>query len=355
MNHDAVASQLNVSQVGKANTEKPKTLSLTAGYVRTVLALAVVFLLSLCLGSKSLSISDLLQVINGTASTGDQQIVFGLRLARSINGVLVGLALGASGAIMQSVIRNPIADPGILGINAGAALGVAIGILVLGSAGMLASIAFSLGGAAIAALFLFACASMPSFRDSAVRITLCGVAFSAVLAGITQMLILSDEHLLDQFRFWQVGSLTARPIEAALWVGPIILFGTLLAWLIGQRLNILDLGDESSNALGASASWSRARALIVVALLCGPATALAGPVAFVGFAVPHLVRLVYGNNTKQVIRFSALLAPVLLLLCDIAGRLVGNGAEVQVGIMTAIIGSVMLIVLILRPSTKKLS
>ena len=330
-------------------------LSLPTAYLGSAVALALILLLSLCLGAKPLSVSELLQVVQGTASAGDQQIVFSLRLERSINGLLVGAALGASGAMMQSVIRNPIADPGILGINAGAALGMAVGILVLGSAGAMASIAFSLGGAGAAALFLFACASLPSFRDSAVRITLCGVAFSAILAGITQTLILWDEDLLDQFRFWQVGSLAARPLEVAMWVAPLIFLGLLLSWLIGQRLNVLDLGDESSNALGAGAAKTRLGALLIVALLCGPATALAGPVAFVGFVVPHLVRLVLGHDSKQVIRFSAVLAPTLIIACDIVGRLIGHGAEVQVGIMTAIIGSLVLMILIIRPSTRKMS
>lgn len=343
---------IGVVQVGRSQELR---LSLPVAYLGSVLALATILLLSLCLGSKPLSISDLLQVVQGTASAGDQQIVFSLRLERSINGLLVGAALGTSGAIMQSVIRNPIADPGILGVNAGAALGAAMGILALGSAGSMAIIVFSLGGSGMAALFLFACASLPSFRDSAVRITLCGVAFSAMLAGITQMLILSDEDLLDQFRFWQVGSLAASPLEAALWVAPLIIIGLLLSWLIGQRLNILDLGDASSNALGAGAAKTRLGALLIVALLCGPATALAGPVAFVGFAVPHLVRLVVGHDTKQVIRLSALWAPILLIACDIVGRIIGRGAEIQVGIMTAIIGSLILMILIVRPSTRKIS
>lgn len=356
VNMEETSSPAMTQKVNKRQlVREPKRSRVLAAYLGAVIALVVICLLSLGIGAKSMSFSELADVLVGSASAGNQQIVFGLRFDRTVTGLLVGAALGASGAIMQSVIRNPIADPGILGINAGAALGVAIGILCVGSAGAMTSIFFSLGGSIFAALFLFVCASLPSFRNSAVRITLCGVAFSALLAGITQTLILADENLLDQFRFWQVGSLSARPLSIAAWVAPLIIFGLIFAWLIGQRLNVLDLGDESSTALGARATKTRLGALLLVALLCGPATALAGPVAFVGFAVPHLVRLITGHDTKQVIRFSALVAPVLLLACDILGRVIGSGAEVQVGIMTAVIGSVLLMILILRRSSRNLS
>lgn len=256
---------------------------------------------------------------------------------------------------MQSVIRNPIADPGILGISAGASLGVASGIMLLGAAGLWVGLLSSLLGALLAAGFLFLCAMLPSFRSSAVRITLCGIAFSAVLAGITQGIVLTNDKVLDQFRFWQVGSLTARPLEAAAWVAPLVLAGLILSWLIGGKLNILDLGDDSAQSLGISVTMVRTGALLVVALLCGPATALAGPVAFIGFAVPHMVRLFIGHDTKQVIRFSALTAPSLLLICDIIGRLIGQGAEVPVGIVTAVLGSILLILLVAFSARRKLA
>ncbi|MFJ2620707.1 FecCD family ABC transporter permease [Glutamicibacter sp. NPDC087344] len=327
----------------------------TRWYLVCFAALAGCILLSLCLGSKLLSPAELWDVALGSASSGDQRIVWVLRLERTVTGIVVGAALGASGAIMQSVIRNPIADPGILGINAGAALGVACGIMLTGSAGMLASVGFGLVGAACVAAFLLLCAMLPVFRGSAVRLTLCGVALSALLAGITQLLMFSDEKLMDQFRFWQVGSLAARPMESVLWVAPLISLGLVLAWAVGGALNMLDLGDDSSQALGAGVLRTRIVALLAVALLCGPATALAGPIAFVGFAVPHLVRMVIGNDTKQVIRFSALAAPSMLLLCDIAGRLAGSGAEIQAGVVTSLFGALALVILVLRSSSRKLS
>ena len=332
--------------------------SLNRIFVSYLVSIAVLVLLclgSLALGSKSLSLSDLLALSGGDGSTADRLIVFDLRFSRTVNALLVGAALGASGAIMQSVIRNPIADPGILGISAGASLGVASGIMLLGAAGLWIGLLSSLLGALLAAGFLFLCAMLPSFRSSAVRITLCGIAFSAVLAGITQGIVLTNDKVLDQFRFWQVGSLTARPLEAAVWVAPLVVAGLLLSWLIGGKLNILDLGDDSAQSLGISVTRVRTGALLVVALLCGPATSLAGPVAFIGFAVPHIVRLFIGHDTKQVIRFSALTAPFLLLICDIIGRLIGQGAEVPVGIVTAVLGSILLMLLVAFSARRKLA
>ncbi|MHC6175982.1 FecCD family ABC transporter permease [Glutamicibacter sp. X7] len=314
-----------------------------------LLALSLSCLLSLTLGAKTLSVAELWEIWVGRGSAGDSKIVFELRMDRTLNGLLAGAALGASGAILQSVIRNPIADPGILGINAGAALGVAAGISLTGGLGLVAGVGFALLGSALVALVLFICAALPAFRQSPVRLALCGVALAALLAGVTNLLVLSDEKLLDQFRFWQVGSLAARPAEAASWIAPWLIGGLCLAGLVARRLNVLDLGDDAATAMGAGAPRTRLLGLGAVAMLCGPATALVGPIAFVGFLVPHLVRLWIGNNSARVLGLSILIGPIFLLGCDILGRLIGFGAEIQVGVITGVVGALSLMGMLLRP------
>lgn len=328
---------------GRATVSLPRTL-LTA--LIAVAALLICVILSLSIGAKSIPPLDVARALLGQGDTNVIAIVGQLRLSRTVLGLICGAALGLAGVLMQAVTRNPIADPGILGVNAGASLGVVIGIMLTGALGVQSTMAFAMVGAALAATAVMVLASGRAGAGSPVRLTLSGVALAAILAGVTNALVLGSESVLDAFRFWQVGSLTARPVDEAVALLPLIAVGILIALLLGGPLNALALGDDSARALGAHPARIRVITLIALTILCGGATALAGPISFIGLLAPHLVRGFTGPDLRRLIPMSMVVAPVLMLVSDILGRIIGGGAEVSVGVVCAFLGAPVLIVLL---------
>ncbi|WP_449281813.1 FecCD family ABC transporter permease [Leucobacter sp.] len=317
--------------------------------------LALSLVLSLAVGARFVPFDEVVRSLFGTGDENVLNIVGTLRVNRTVNAVFCGAALGAAGVLMQSLTRNPIADPGILGVNAGAAFGVVAGLSLFGAIGAAGTIWFALAGAATAAFVIFAFSVSRFAAGSPVRLTLAGVAFSAVLVGVSQALVLTSESVLDVYRFWRIGSLTARPLEEALPLLVFLVAGTLLGLALGPALNLMALGDDSATALGVRPGLVRALVLVSVTLLCGAATALAGPISFVGLVVPHLLRRVVGPDLRIVLPLSLLAAPTLLLVADVLGRVIGNGAEVQVGVVTAFIGGPLLIAFVTGRRTAGLS
>ncbi|WP_341267427.1 FecCD family ABC transporter permease [Gordonia malaquae] len=307
----------------------------------TLLVVAVV--LSLAVGARFTPIGDVIQALLGTGDQNVVNIVGTLRVNRTVNALICGVALGLAGVLMQAVTRNPLADPGVLGVNAGASFGVVVGLTVFGSLGAVGSVWLALAGAAAASIVILAFSSSRVVAGSPVRLTLAGVAFAAVLSGVTQTLVLTDESVLDVYRFWRVGSLTARPVEEALPLLGFVVAGAVLALASASSLNALALGDDTARSLGARPARVRVLALVAVTLLAGTATALAGPIAFVGLVVPHLLRPVIGPDHRLLLPLSMLAAPTLLLVADVVGRVIGRGGEVQVGVVMALIGGPMLI------------
>lgn len=312
-------------------------------FVLAALALVATVVMSLAIGSRFVPFDEVVRSLFGIGDADVVGIVGTLRVTRTVNALICGVALGLAGVLMQALTRNPIADPGMLGVNAGAAFGVVAGLSVFGALGAAGTIWFALAGAGIAAAVVFAFSTSRVVAGSAVRLTLAGVAFSAVVGGASQALVLSNETVLDTFRFWRIGSVTARPVEEALPLVGLVLVGTMLALLLAASLNLLALGDDSAVALGAHPRRVRVLALIAVTLLCGTATAIAGPISFVGLVVPHLVRRLVGPDLRVVLPLVLLVSPTLLLVADIVGRVIGRGAEVQVGVVTALIGGPLLI------------
>jgi iron complex transport system permease protein len=270
------------------------------------------------------------------------------RVPTTVAGMLIGAALGIGGALMQGVTRNPLADPGLLGINSGAALFVVLGMTFLGVGSAIGTVWFAFTGAAIAAMVVYAVAGAGRKGATPFGLALAGAAVTAAASSLTLGVLLTHVNSLDSYRFWQIGSISGVSWSSILLLAPFIVVGVLLALLQGSALNTLALGDERAKGLGHRVGRSRVVAAIAVVLLCGAATAMAGPIAFVGLAVPHAARLVFGADYRWLLPASALLGGVLLLGADVVGRLVARPATVEVGVVVAVIGAPVLIALVRR-------
>lgn len=316
-------------------------------------ALAALCLASLAVGAKPIPLGTVARALadaaTGTAaSTTDALVVTGLRAPRTVVGLLVGAALGVAGALMQALTRNPLADPGILGVNAGAAFAVVLALSLLGVGSLLGLAWFAMAGAAGASVLVFLLGTAGRGGASAVRLTLAGAALTALLGSLTGAVVLLDRATLDTFRFWQVGSLAGRDLSVVTQLGPFVAAGLLLALALARPLNAVALGDEAAAALGTRLGRTRALAALAVVLLCGSATAAAGPIVFVGLVVPHVVRMVVGPDQRWLLPACAVAGPVVLLLGDVLGRVLARPGEVQVGIMTALIGGPVFVALVRR-------
>jgi iron complex transport system permease protein len=249
---------------------------------------------------------------------------------------------------MQALTRNPLADPGILGVEAGAAAAIVAAIALLGVTEPRAYIWFSFLGAAVASVVVYLLGSHGRAGATPARLALAGVAVTAALTAFTNGLILLDQEAFDEFRHWVVGSIAGRDMAILAEIGPFLIAGTLIALALARPLNALALGDESGRALGARVGRTRALGAVAVTLLCGAATAVAGPIVFVGLCVPHMARAIAGPDQRWVLGYSALLAPILLLTADVIGRVVISPSELEVGVVTALIGAPVFIALVRR-------
>ncbi|WP_116998913.1 FecCD family ABC transporter permease [Desertimonas flava] len=310
-------------------------------------ALALILLLSVAYGSKEIPLHIVVDgLFDFDNENPDHLIIRSLRVPRTIVGALVGSALGVAGALMQGVTRNPLADPGILGVNAGAALFVVIGIHSFGIGNLTGYVWFAFVGAAITSVAVYTLGSLGREGATPVKLALAGAAFSAFLGSITSAILLLDVTTLDQFRFWVVGSLANRNGTIARQVAPFIGVGLVLSMVSGRLLNAMALGDDVARSLGQRVGLSRAFVGVLIVLLVGGATSAAGPIAFVGLTVPHVARAIVGPNYRWILPYSAVISPVLLLGSDIVGRIIDRPSEIQVGIVTAVLGAPFFILLV---------
>jgi iron complex transport system permease protein len=310
--------------------------------------LALVVISSLAIGTKPIPFGTVVGALTNFDGSSDQLVVRELRLPRTMVGLLVGSALGVAGALMQSITRNPLADPGLLGVSAGASFAVVLAIFVLGIGSLSAYVWFALVGAAITSIAVFAVGSVGRGGATPVRLALAGAAFSALLGSLTSAVVLLDRQTLDQYRFWVVGSLSSRDTTVLAQVTPFLAVGLVLAFGLSRPLNALSLGEDAARALGTRVGWTRLTTGLTVTLLAGAATAACGPIAFIGLTVPHLARLICGPDQRWLVPYSAVLGPVVLLGSDIVGRVIARPSEVQVGIMTAAIGGPIFVLLVRR-------
>ncbi|MCZ9304780.1 MULTISPECIES: FecCD family ABC transporter permease [Corynebacterium] len=278
----------------------------------------------------------------------NQRVVAELRLPRTILAIIVGAALGVAGALIQGHTRNPLADPGILGISSGAALSVVASYALLGISAPWATAVVAFLGAIAATALVFGLASAGRATVNPLTLVLGGAALSAVLSAITSAFVLTSENNLDRMRFWTVGSLAGRDMNIALSVLPFVALGLILAFATGPQLNILNLGDDVAAGLGINTAAARLGGMGIIALLAGAATAAAGPLGFIGLVVPHIVRALTGPDYKWILPYSALAGAALLLYADVVGRLIARPGELQVGIVLAFVGAPFFIVLIYR-------
>ncbi|MFI6815539.1 FecCD family ABC transporter permease [Nonomuraea sp. NPDC050328] len=312
-------------------------------------ALAVAVVLSITIGAKAVPLADAWQALTAPTGTENDIIIRSLRIPRTVIGVLAGIALGVAGALMQGHTRNPLADPGLLGVTQGAAFAMVASIIFLGTTSLYAYIWFGLAGALIASVGVFAL-GMVGGRGGPTPVTLAlaGTAVSAFLYALTSAVVLLDEQAMDVFRFWQAGSIAARGSEVIWQVLPFILVGLVLAMMNAPGLNALALGEDVARGLGQNVNRTRAVGVAAVTLLTGATVAACGSLAFIGLIVPHLARSLSGTDHRWLLPFSGLIGAVLLLLADVIGRVVAPPGELEVGVVLALIGAPFFIALVRR-------
>ncbi|MET9580175.1 FecCD family ABC transporter permease [Streptomyces sp. DT199] len=321
------------------------------GLLLSVVLLVLVALASIAIGAKELSLGQVWHgLFQDSGTYGD--VVVAERVSRTLLGLLAGAALGLAGAVLQALTRNPLADPGLLGINAGASAAVVTAITYFGVTSLSGYVWFAFfGAAAVGALVWFLGGSRGA---TPVRLALAGTAISAALYGYLQAVMIMDEAALGKMRFWTVGSLASATNSTITQVLPFLLAGTVLALALARPLNAMAMGDDTAKALGANLNRTRALSMLAATVLCGAATAACGPIVFVGLMVPHVVRSFTGPDLRWILPYAAILSPVLLLGADVVGRIVARPSELQVGIVTAILGGPVFIFLVRRRRTAQL-
>ncbi|MEU3756176.1 iron chelate uptake ABC transporter family permease subunit [Streptomyces olivoreticuli] len=317
-----------------------------AGLFAALGALLLVAVASIAIGAKQIPLDQVWGALLHSASGPDAVVVREVRLPRTLLGILAGAALGLAGAVMQALTRNPLAEPGILGVNAGAAAAVVSAISFLGIGTISGYMWFAFLGAAVVAVAVHFLGGSRSATP--VRLALAGTAVTYALYGYVYSVQLMDSAALDRMRFWTVGSLASADMGTVGRIAPFVVLGVVLALALARPLNAMALGDDTALALGSRPTLTRVLAMAAVTLLCGAATAACGPIVFVGLIVPHLVRALTGPDLRWILPYAAVLAPVLLLGADVLGRVVTRPGELQVGIVTAVIGGPVFIHLVRR-------
>ncbi len=318
----------------------------SAGLLASFAVLAVIAVLGIAVGAKQIPLDQVWHGVFHYSGTDTDVIIRDVRFPRTLLGLIIGAALGLAGTVMQALTRNPLADPGVLGINAGASAAVVSAISFFGVTSLTGYVWFAFAGAALVSVAVYVLGGTRSATP--VRLALAGTALTAVLVGYINAVNLMDTAALDKMRFWTVGSLASATLPTVGQIAPFLAVGSVLALLLARPLNALALGDDQARALGARLTRTRVLAMLAVTLLCGGATAACGPIVYVGLMVPHVVRAITGPDMRWILPYSAVLSPVLLLGADVLGRVVARPGELQVGIVTAVVGGPVFIYLVRR-------
>lgn len=328
-----------------------KELKLIIG---SIILIGVGILLSLALGSRFISFREVLAALIDENNTSFNALVVRERIPRTAFSIIAGASLGVSGALMQAITRNPIADPSILGVNTGASLFVVSGIAFFNINSSSQYIWFALAGAGITAAFVYGIGSLGSGGATPIKLALAGAATSAALSSLVSAVILPRTDVMNAYRFWQVGSVSGATWEGIASVLPFLIVGIVIAIFSTSALNALALGDDIATGLGVRTGLVRIVSALAGVLLCGATTALAGPIGFVGLMIPQIMRLVCGPNMKHIIPMSAVGGAILLTISDIIGRLIGNPSELEAGIVTAFFGAPVLIAIAMRAKVRSI-
>ncbi|WP_433531981.1 FecCD family ABC transporter permease [Micromonospora sp. CA-263727] len=319
---------------------------LTAGLITCGLALLVASAASLVVGALPLTAGTVLRELLAHSDSEASLVIWQVRIPRTAIAICVGAALALAGALMQVLTRNPLADPGLLGVNAGAAAAVVAGLLA-GVSGQRGHLLLALLGAGVAATLVTVIGGPrgPGTTDDG-RLVLAGAAVGACLTGAVAGVTLLDQTAFDRYRFWVVGSLADQPLSALLTAAPALLLGLAVTVAVIRPLDVLRFGDDGGSALGVNPGRTRLLALVATTLLCGGATAVAGPIGFLGLAVPHAARAICGPRLGWIVAYSCLLGPTLLIVADVIGRLLARPGEIEVAIVMGAIGAPVFIALV---------
>ena len=316
--------------------------------------LSIMAIFSISLGAKSIAFTKVIDVLLGNDPDSLEAAIILQRIPRTVFGILAGGALGISGALMQSITRNPIADPSILGVNTGASLFVVAGIAFFNITVAYQYIWLAIIGAGVTAVFVYSVASMGKDGATPLKLALSGSAVSIVLGSLVSTIMLPNNRVMEAFRFWQVGSIGSATWENIMLISPFLIVGFVISMFISGYLNNLALGDEAATALGTNVVMTRTIGALSSVLLCGATTALAGPIGFVGLIIPHIIRLIFGSEMSKMLPLSFLGSAILMLVSDIIGRIISLPGETEVGIVTAVIGAPVFILAIRKGRVKSL-
>ncbi|MGW2080293.1 FecCD family ABC transporter permease [Streptomyces sp. NPDC001939] len=333
-----------MGQISAAPAARRRIVWTAAALVALVLAV----LLSLAVGARAIAPSAVLDALVHGGHSDDAEVIRGLRLPRTLVGLMVGAALALAGTVLQGITRNPIADPGILGISQGASVGVVLAIAFAGIHTLTGYAWFAFAGAALASVAVYAIASSGRGGATPVKLALGGAAINALLVSVTTAVLTTKASAMDEFRFWQVGSLSGRDAHIVGQVWPFLVVGVLLVLSVARGLDALALGEDVAKGLGQRVATVRIVGGLGATVLTGVGVAAAGPIAFIGLAVPHIARAVVGSDHRWVLPMAALIGPVMLLVSDTVGRVVFPPSEVPAGVMTALIGVPFLVTLVRR-------
>jgi iron complex transport system permease protein len=316
------------------------------GLLAGLLAVLVMALISIRFGAHPVSTRSVWDALfHYDPTVYDQAVVRSQRVPRTVIAIGVGAGLAVAGATMQAVTRNPLASPSILGVSSGSAFAVVTAVFFLGLTRVQEYLWFSFLGAIAASAIVFAIGSIGGATNAPVRLTLAGVAISAMLGSWTSALLLLSEETFDQIRFWFAGSVVGRDLDTFLFVLPFLAGGSLICVLMGHQLNVLSMSEDAARALGMNTTRVRLICAGLVVLITGAAVSVTGPIGFVGLAVPHIVRSIVGPDYRWVLPYSVLGGAIFLVGADIIGRLILPSGEIQAGIITGIAGAPFLIYL----------
>ncbi|MFF5566095.1 FecCD family ABC transporter permease [Streptomyces sp. NPDC012623] len=320
--------------------------------VAALLAVLLAVLLSLAVGARAVAPSAVLDALLRGGHSDDAEVIRQLRLPRTLIGLMVGAALALAGTALQGITRNPIADPGVLGISQGASVGVVLAITFAGAHTLTGYVWYAFVGAGLASVAVYAIAAGGRGGATPVKLALGGAAINALLVSVTTGVLTTNAATLDEFRFWQVGSIAGRDAEVARQVWPFLLIGAVLVGSVARGLDALALGEDVAKGLGQNVAVVRVLGGLGATVLTGVGVAAAGPIAFVGLAVPHIARAVVGTDHRWVLPMAALIGPVMLLVPDVVGRIVLPPGEVPAGVMTALLGVPFLVTLVRRKAVR---
>ena len=331
-----------------------KSRKTAIGIIVSIAGLLLCTAFSLATGARRVPVADVISALTDSSLETFDALVVRERIPRTIFSLLTGAALGVSGILMQSITRNPIADPSVLGVNSGAALFVVCGIAYCGVSSAFEYIIFALVGSAVTSVLVYGLGSIGHGGATPLKLALAGTAAATALSSLTSIVMMPKDRVMDSFRFWQIGSVSGGTFDKIVAFIPFLLVGILMAVILSPQLNVLALGDDAATGLGAKPVRIRLAGALAGVLLCGAATALAGPIGFVGLMVPHAIRLILGSDMRLLVPMSAMGGAILLTVSDIIGRILGGTGEIEVGIVTAVLGGPVFVIIAMRAKVKTL-